>query len=115
ATPVPLALEMRAAHVLPQHPALPALLDEAAVLLAERTGSGSIQGYAAGPERGDEIVRAVADTLSARGIRYSEPPASWAEIGQQVRTPGEVLTWRVATPLDMTVLPAAGAAAGGIP
>src|SRR5215218_2276143 len=70
ATPVPLALEMLAAHVVPQHPALPALLDEAAVLLAERTGSGSIQGYAAGPERVDEIVRAIADALHAHGIRY---------------------------------------------
>jgi hypothetical protein len=39
ATPVPLALEMLAAHVLPQHPAIPAVLDEAADLLAERTGS----------------------------------------------------------------------------
>src|SRR5919107_5813472 len=114
ATPVPLALEMLAAHVLPQHPALPALLDEAAVLLAERTGSGSIQGYAAGPERVDEIVRAIADALHARGIRYSEPPSSWAEIGQQVRTPGEVLTWRVATPLDMTVVLAAALEQAGI-
>src|SRR3954447_13293082 len=114
ATPVPLALEMLAAHVLPQHPVLPALLDEAAVLLAERTGSGSIQGYAAGPERVDEIVRAIADALHARGIRYSEPPTSWAEIGQQVRTPGEVLTWRVATPLDMTVVLAAALERAGI-
>src|ERR687890_2751248 len=114
ATPVPLALEMLAAHVLPQHPSLPALLDEAAVLLAERTGSGSIQGYAAGPERVDEIVRAVADALHARGIRYSEPPPTWAEVGQQVRTPGEVLTWRVATPLDMTLVLAAALERAGI-
>src|SRR5919107_2637755 len=114
ATPVPLALEMLAAHVVPQHPALPALLEEAAVLLAERSGSGAIQGYAAGPERVDEIVRAVADALHGRGIRYSEPPTSWAEIGQQVRTPGEVLGWRVATPLDMTVLLAAALERAGI-
>src|SRR3712207_2645325 len=114
ATPVPLALEMLAAHVLPQHPALTALLEEAAVLLAERTGSGSIQGYAAGPERVDEIVRAVADALHARDIRFSEPPPSWAEIGQQVRTPGDVLTWRVATPLDMTVVLAAALERAGI-
>jgi hypothetical protein len=114
ATPVPLALEMLAAHVLPQHPAIPTLLDEAAVLLAERTGSGAVQGYAAGPERVDEIVRAVADALHARGVRYSEPPASWTETGQQVRTPGEVLTWRVATPLDVTVVLAAALERAGI-
>jgi hypothetical protein len=114
ATPVPLALEMLAAHVLPQHPAIPAVLDEAADLLAERTGSRAIEGYAAGPERVDAIVRAVADALYERGIRYSEPPPSWAEIGQQVRTPGDVLTWRVATPLDMTVVLAAALERAGI-
>ncbi len=114
ATPVPLALEMLAAHVLPHHPAVPALLDEAAVLLAEQTGSGVLHGYTAGPERVDEIVRAVAEALQARGIRHSEPPTSWAEIGQQVRTPGDVLTWRVATPLDAVVVLAAALERAGI-
>ncbi len=31
--------------------------------------------------------RAVFDAARARGIRYAEPPASWGDVGQQVRTP----------------------------
>src|SRR5215210_3686313 len=76
ATPVPLALEMLAAHVMPNHPAVTAVVTEAAGLLEHRTGSGAVQGYASGPERVDEIVQAIADVMQGRGIRYSEPPLS---------------------------------------
>src|SRR3954468_10070898 len=114
ATPLPLALEMLAAHVMPHHPAITAMISEAAGVLEERTGRGTIQGYADGPERFDEIVAAVAEVLQRRGIRYSEPPASWSDLGQQVRSPGDVLTWRVGTPLDTVVLMAAALEQAGI-
>ena len=114
ATPLPLALEMLAAHVMPNHPAVTALVSEAADVLEERTGRGAIQGYADGPERVDEIVSAIADVLLRRGIRYSEPPISWSDLGQQVRSPGDVLTWRVGTPLDTVVVLAAALEQAGI-
>src|SRR5829696_10291992 len=114
ATPVPLALEMLAAHVMPNHPAITAVVSEAAGVLEERSGRGSIQGYADGPERVDEIVTAIADVLQRRGIRYSEPPVSWSDLGQQVRSPGDVLTWRVGTPLDTVVLMAAALEQAGV-
>src|SRR3954447_22179778 len=114
ATPLPLALEMLAAHVMPNHPAIPSLVGEASEVLEQRTGSGAIEGYAAGPERVDEIVAALADVLTRRGIRHSEPPASWSDLGQQVRSPGDVLTWRVGTPLDTVVLLAAALEQAGI-
>ncbi|TQN42178.1 AAA domain-containing protein [Blastococcus colisei] len=114
ATPLPLALEMLAAHVLPNHPAVTAVVGEAAGVLEEETGRGSIQGYADGPERVDEIVGAVATVLRRRGIRYSEPPVSWSDLGQQVRSPGDVLTWRVGTPLDLVVLMAAALEQAGV-
>src|SRR3954453_2760558 len=114
ATPLPLALEMLAAYVMPHHPAITAMISEAAGVLEERTGRGTIQGYADGPERVDEIVAAVAEVLQRRGIRYSEPPASWSDLGQQVRSPGNVLTWRVGTPLDTVVLMAAALEQAGI-
>ncbi|HJX45382.1 MAG TPA: hypothetical protein VJ352_17040, partial [Geodermatophilus sp.] len=41
ASPVPLALEMLAAHVMPHHPAVPALLAEATALLDARTGDAA--------------------------------------------------------------------------
>jgi hypothetical protein len=114
ATPLPLALEMLAAHVLPNHPAVTGLLSEASEALERRTGSGAIEGYAAGPERVDETVAAIAGALHRRGIRHSEPPASWSDLGQQVRTPGDVLTWRVGTPLDAVVVLAAALEQAGI-
>src|SRR3954453_20271198 len=114
ATPLPLALEMLAAHVMPHHPAITAMISEAAGVLEERTGRGTIQGYADGPERVDEIVHAVDEAMHARGIRYSEPPVSWSDLGQQVRSPGDVLTWRVGTPLDTVVLLAAALEQAGI-
>src|SRR3954467_12758310 len=114
ATPLPLALEMLAAHVMPHHPPITAMISEAAGVLEERTGRGTIQGYADGPERVDEIVAAVGDVLQRRGIRYSEPPASWSDLGQQVRSPGDVLTWRVGTPLDTVVVLAAALEQAGL-
>ena len=114
ATPVPLALEMLAAHVLPHHPAVATLLDEASALLARRTGDPSVQGHQAGPERVDAIVDAVTAAMAARGIRYSEPPASWADLGQKVRTPGDVLDGRVGTCLDTVVVLAAALEHAGI-
>ena len=51
---------------------------------------------------------------SRRGVRHSEPPASWSDLGQQVRSPGDVLTWRVGTPLDTVVLLAAALEQAGI-
>ncbi|MBB3086706.1 DUF4011 domain-containing protein [Geodermatophilus sabuli] len=114
AAPVPLALEMLAAHVLPNHPAVSALIDEASALLEKRTGSASVQGYQSGPERVDEIVAALTEAMRRRGIRYSEPPASWADVGQKVRTPGDVLDGRVGTCLDTVVVLAAALEQAGI-
>ncbi|TKJ28361.1 DUF4011 domain-containing protein [Blastococcus sp. CCUG 61487] len=114
ASPLPLALEMLAAHVMPNHPAVTALVSEAADHLERTTGSGALVGYAATAERVDEVVAAIAETLRGRGLRYSEPPVSWSDLGQQVRTPGDVLTWRVGTPLDTVVLMAAALEQAGI-
>ena len=114
ATPLPLALEMLAAHVMPNHPAITELVAEAADVLEQKTGSGALVGYAAAPERVDEVVHAIAEVMQTRGIRYSEPPASWSDLGQQVRTPGDVLTWRVGTPLDTVVVLAAALEQAGL-
>ena len=114
ASPLPLALEMLAAHVMPNHPAVTALVAEAVDHLEQATGSGALVGYAATAERVDEVVASIAGTLRARGIRHSEPPATWSDVGQQVRTPGDVLTWKVGTPLDTVVLLAAALEQAGI-
>src|SRR3954468_3507196 len=67
ATPLPLALEMLAAYVMPNHPAITALVSEAADLLEQKTGSGALVGYSATPERVDEVVQAIAEAMHGRG------------------------------------------------
>src|SRR3954452_13148912 len=114
ATPLPLALEMLAAHVQPNHPAVAGLIEEAAAILDRDTGSDLVDGYDGGPERVDAVVAAIGEAIGNHGIRHSEPPVSWVEIGQQVRSPGDVLTWRVGTPLDLVVLLAAALEQAGI-
>lgn len=102
AAPV-LSLEMLAAFVQPNHPALPPLVSEAAQLLAKRTGSGSLGVGLVTAQRIDEIVDAVFTAAHDREIYYAHPPASWG-YGQKARTPGDVLTGRIGTCLDTTLL-----------
>lgn len=99
--------ELLAAHVQPNHPALAPLLDDAAEILRAETGRASFAGYQDGdPGRIDAMVDAVVTAVRRRDVRYSMPPASWT-IGQQVRTPAEVLEDRFGTCLDTTVVLAA--------
>ncbi|WP_245692110.1 DUF4011 domain-containing protein [Geodermatophilus telluris] len=114
AAPVPLALELLAAHVQPQHPAVTALLAEATALLDTGTDDAGVAGYAAGPERVDRVVAAVATALRTRGVRAGEAPAGWAEHAQRVRTPGEVLDGRAGSCLDVVVTLAAALEAAGV-
>ncbi|RIJ60349.1 DUF3320 domain-containing protein [Clavibacter phaseoli] len=114
AVPTQMALEMLAAHVQPNHPAVAALVSEAGDLLEGATGSGSFVGYDQGPERVDATVDALAQAMRDRRIRYSLPPASWFDQGQTVRTPDEVLDGRIGTCLDTAVTLAAAMESVGI-
>jgi len=119
ATPPGLGLEMLAAHVMPNAPEVGQLVAYASERLAAQTGSGSIEGYQAGPERVDQIVRALYETMQAGRIRYSEPPPSWADDGQKIRTPVDVLAGvdgrgGLATCLDTTLVLAAALEHAGI-
>ena len=83
--------------------------------LAQTTGNSAIDGYQSeNPQRVDAIVAAVFDSMQARDIRYAEPPASWGDDGQKVRTPAEVLEGRLGTCLDTTLTFAAVLEQAGI-
>ena len=112
--PPTLSMELLAAFVMPNSPAIAVLVGAAAELLEQRTGSPLIQGYQSGAERVDEIARAIYDAMAARRIRYSEPPASWADVGQKVRTPTEVLDGGVGTCLDTVLVMAAALEQAGV-
>ena len=116
ATPLPLALEMLAAHVMPNHPAITALVAEAAdAARASRPAAARSTATPHGPERVDEIVAALAARHArAAASATASRRASWSDLGQQVRSPGDVLTWRVGTPLDTVVVLAAALEQAGI-
>ena len=81
---------------------------------ASRPAARRSQGYQSGADRVDAIVAAICAAVQHRDVRYSEPPASWADLGQKVRTPGEVLDERVGTCLDLVVVLAAALEQAGI-
>ncbi|GAA4129628.1 DUF3320 domain-containing protein [Nocardioides fonticola] len=113
--PEGLAFELLSAYVMPNDPAISTLLVEAAALLQEATGRSALDGYQSGsPERVDAIVEAVWNAAQRRSIRYAEPPASWADEGQKVRTPTEVLEGGLGTCLDTTVVLAAALEQAGL-
>lgn len=108
ATPPQLALEMLATYIQPNAASVATLMLDVSDRLKAATGNSSLDGYQSeSPERVDAIARAVFDAMKARDIRYAEPPASWGDIGQKVRTPAEVLDGRLGTCLDTTLVMAA--------
>ncbi|WP_242448282.1 DUF4011 domain-containing protein [Cellulomonas sp. WB94] len=115
AVPPLLATELLAAFVMPNHPAVAELVADATALLVERTGrpvTGAA--YDEGPERVDATVRALFDAMRSRQVRAIEPPASWSEVGQKVRTPDEVLDGGSGTCLDTLLVLAAALELAGV-
>ena len=112
--PPGLALELLAAHVMPNAPEISDLLGDAASHLEKITGSSQIDGYQSGPDRVDAIVQAVYEAVVGWRLRYSEPPASWAEQGQKIRTPADLHDSRLGTCLDTTLLFAAALEQAGV-
>lgn len=115
ANPLHLGIELLAAFVQPNSPAIAVLLVEASDRLQQTTGNPALDGYQQeSRERVDSIVEAIYESIRARDIRYSAPPASWGLEGQKVRTPTEVLDGRLGTCLDTTVTLAAALEEAGI-
>lgn len=99
--------ELLAAFVQPQHPVLTALLSEAGDIFRARTGTSNPDSGLGGSERVDASVESIFEVLGTRGIRFGSPPANWdlADLGgQYLRGPQEVLTERVGSSLETTLL-----------
>ena len=100
--------EILAAFVMPNHPEIGNLLGNASDLLARHTGSGSMSGYQSGEAtRVVEMAKAIYEALQGIGFNYANPPASFEERGQRVRTPDQIVGDKLATCLDSVVLFAA--------
>jgi len=100
--------ELLAAFVSPNDPAVEALLPAVGAKLQELTSDSALNGYQSrDPQRVAHIAAAVYAVLQARGLGYINPPASFERRGQKVRTHEQVLSARLGTCLDITVLAAA--------
>ncbi len=95
------------AFVMPNHPAIPALMHDAADRLAKWNKSNSIEGYQAhDPNRVRDLAAAAYAAIQKKNIVYAEAPASFSR-GQRIRTPETIMEQRFGTCMDMTLLYAA--------
>jgi very-short-patch-repair endonuclease len=100
--------EIIAAHVLPNDPAVERILTEASKLLLEKTQDGSLSGYQSGdPRRAYVQAAAIYFAAVRQKISYVNPPASFEETGQKIRTPEHILDRKLGTCMDTTALLAA--------
>jgi hypothetical protein len=106
--------ESLAAFVTPRARAIQDLVSEASDLLGQRTGSPSLDGYQGGADRAMKIANAIYDAMSARGIRYINPPPSFENSGQKIRSPHEVVVDRWGTCLDLATTYAAALEQAGL-
>ena len=110
----PAFFESLTAFVQPNTPEVRRVLTEASRLLRERTGDSSLQGYQSGPTRAATIALAIYEALRAEDIRYINPPASFENTGQRIRSTSEVLNTRFGTCIDLSVTYAAVCEAAGL-
>lgn len=110
----PAFFESLTAFVQPNTPEVRRILGTASHLLQERTGDSSLQGYQAGPKRAATIALAIYEALKAESIRYINPPASFENTGQRIRSTSEVLTTRFGTCVDLAVTYSAVCEAAGL-
>lgn len=96
--------ELLAAFVTPNLEVVAEILSKTASELERATGSASIQGYQADKKRVYEICAAVYRAIHTVGIRYSNPPASFANPGQRIRFADTVCHHRLGTCLDLSLL-----------
>ena len=97
--------ELLAAFCMPNNPAIDGLIGKASKLLRSQYSELSMDGYQS--KSRDVVwkqVSALYSAISAEGLQYVEPPASFGSDGQKIRTPERILEGRVATCLDLTML-----------
>jgi very-short-patch-repair endonuclease len=107
--------ELLAAFCTPNHPAIDGLLGKARDALGQATGDPSLSGYQGGrAERVRAMVQAIASALRGAEVGYVNPPASYEQAGQKIRSADQVLGDRLGTCLDLTMTFAAALEQSGL-
>ncbi len=97
--------ELLASFVTPNHPAIQMIISRAAGFLEEWTKDPSLDGYQS-KDNNRVLMQAAAvfKALQEQNIVYAEPPASFEATGQRVRLCDEVLSQKMGTCLDLSLL-----------
>jgi hypothetical protein len=99
------APELLAAFVRPTDPSIDVILREASDKLAAAGRDEAMDGYRKGTKaRAWEIADAIWVALVSHSIAYVLPPKSFERSGQMVRGPSDILSRKVGTCLDLTLL-----------
>lgn len=97
--------ELVAGFSMPNSPVVDQLQGKASRLLRSSDASLSMDGYQSKNRPNVwKQISAIYSTLAAEDLQYSEPPASFGNQGQKIRTPDRILATRVATCLDLSML-----------
>lgn len=103
------------AFIMPNHPAVPALLHDAGKILQKWGKSPSIEGYQSNnPSRIKELAAAAYAAIQKKNILYATAPANLWAVGQRIRTPEFMLDTRLGNCMEMTCLYAAVLEAMGL-
>jgi len=97
--------ELLAAFSMPNAPVIDQVLSKASQLLRTSNSGVLADGYQS--KNRDNVwgqISAIYSVLAAEGIQYAEPPASFGDDGQKIRTPERILTGRLGTCLDLAML-----------
>ena len=97
--------EMLCAYIMPNHPLVMQVVGKAAAYLQQWTGSPSFDGYQSkNPNVVKNQAAAIYAALQAENIAYIVHQASFETLGQRIRLPGDVLTSKSGTCIDLAVL-----------
>ncbi|WP_434660728.1 DUF3320 domain-containing protein [Paraburkholderia sp. A3BS-1L] len=97
--------ELLAAFCMPNSRVVDKLLARASGLLRQTSADLSMDGYQSkNRERVWKQASAIYSTIVAEDIQYSNPPASFGNDGQKIRTPERILDGKLATCLDLAML-----------
>ncbi|WP_375450250.1 DUF3320 domain-containing protein [uncultured Devosia sp.] len=103
------------AFVMPNDPAIAAILRQAADQLIAHGHSSALDGYqSSSPQRAFLLAASIYSTVTGMGLHYAEPPISFEHRGQKVRRPSTIETERLATCLDTSLLFAAALEGAGL-
>ncbi|MDC8449151.1 MAG: DUF4011 domain-containing protein [Nitrospira sp.] len=107
--------ELLAAFSLPNNPAVDRLIFQASELLTKVGGGRLMNGYQS--KNREDVwaqISAFYSVIGASSLHYSEPPASFTNDGQKIRTPDRVLSGGIATCMDLAMLFASGLEQAGL-